>query len=211
MILAYIYDFISFLFEKNLREEIKNIILYGSVASAQFDEQSDIDIFIEIWDGGKKAIVEKKVKEQLNKFEDIATRIWYPRGIKNKFSIIVGDLDDSKWKNIKYDIVSNGILLYGKFEKMPEKMQHRVLVTFSLNKLKQPKKMKFIRALYGYKQKRRKGKKRKEYEKEGLLSKYGGIKISSNSILIPIEKVKEFRKLFSKFKITPQIREVWVR
>lgn len=207
MIFAYIYDFISFLFEKNLKEEIKNIILYGSVASGEFDEQSDIDIFIEVWDKNKKSKIEEKVKEQLSKFEDIAARIWYPRGIKNRFSIIIDSLDSPKWENLKYDIISNGILLYGKFEKMleKEKMLHEVLVTFSLNKLKQLKKMRFVRELYGYKLK--KGK----YTREGILTVYGGIKISSNSILIPIEKIKEFRKLFAKFKITPKIREIWVK
>ena len=210
MIFAYIYDFISFLFEKNLKEEIKNIILYGSAASGEFDEQSDIDIFIEVWDKNKKPKIEEKIKEQLNKFEDVASRIWYPRGIKNRFSIIIDNLDSPKWENLKYDIISNGILLYGKFEKMleKEKMLHEVLVTFSLNKLKQPKKMRFVRELYGYKLK--KGKK-KLYGKEGLLDIYKGIKISSNSILIPIEKIKEFRKLFSRFRITPEIREIWMR
>ena len=88
---------------------------------------------------------------------------------------------------------------------MPEKMQHRVLITFSLNKLKQQEKMKFIRVLHGYKSK----KNGKQYKKEGLLDTFKGIKFSSNSIMIPIEKIKEFRKLFSKFKITPQIREIW--
>lgn len=207
MIFAYIYDFISFLFEKNLKEEIKSVILYGSVASGEFDEQSDIDIFIEVWDKNKKSKIEEKVKEQLSKFEDIAARIWYPRGIKNRFSIIIDSLDSPKWENLKYDIISNGILLYGKFEKMleKEKMLHEVLVTFSLNKLKQPKKMRFVRELYGYKSK--KGK----YTREGILTVYGGIKISSNSILVPIEKIKEFRKLFTKFKITPKIREIWVK
>ena len=205
MIVAYIYDFISFLFEKNIKEEIKNIILFGSVASGEFDEQSDIDIFIEIWDARKKVIIEKKVKEQLSKFEDKAARIWYPRDIKNKFSIITGDLNSPEWDNLKYDIISNGIVLYGKFQIMPEKMQHRVLITFSLNKLKQQEKMKFMRILYGYKSK----KNRKQYKKEGLLDTCSGIKFSSNSIIIPIEKTKEFRKLFSKFKITPQIREIW--
>ncbi len=65
--------------------------------------------------------------------------------------------------------------------------------------------MRFVRELYGYKSK--KGK----YTRDGILDRYGGIKISSNSIFVPIEKIKEFRKLFVKFKITPQIREIWVK
>ena len=69
--------------------------------------------------------------------------------------------------------------------------------------------MKLIRELYGYESKN--NKKKSIYKKQGILEKYGGIKISQNSIFIPIEKIKEFRKLFSRFKVTPKIQEVWVR
>lgn len=209
MILAYIYDFVSFLFEKDLKKEIKNIIVYGSVASGEFDEQSDIDIFIDIWDKSYRPVIEKKVKEQLNKFEELAARIWHPRGINNRFSIIVDSLDSPKWEALKHDIISNGLLVYGKFELLPEKMQHKILLTFSLNKLPQSKKMKFIRELYGYELK--KEDKKRNYKKQGILEKFGGVKLSQNSILIPIEKIKEFRKLFSEFKITPKVEEVWIR
>lgn len=207
MIMAYLYDFISSVFEKDIKDEIKNIVLYGSVASGKFDEESDIDLFVEIWDIKKRKIIEKKIKEQLGKFEDRAARMWYPRGIKNRFSIIVGDLASSEWETIKHDMISNGILLYGKFEKIPEKMRHMVLITFSLTKLRQPEKMKLIRDLYGYESK----KKGKKYKKSGLIDAYGGLKASSNSILIPIEKMHEFRKLFTKFRITPEIREIWLK
>ena len=212
MMLAYVYDFISFLFEKDLKKQIKSIIVYGSVASQEYDEESDIDIFIDVWDKNKKNEIENKVKEQLSKFEDISARIWNPRGINNNFSIIVDDLDSSKWENLRQDIISNGLLIFGKFNKDPEKTQHKTLFTFSLNKLSQQKKMKFIRELYGYEQKKQNKKNKKNvYKKQGMLEMQGGIKLSQNSILIPIEKTKEFRELFSKFKITPEIREVWVR
>ena len=209
MILAYIYDFISFLFEKDLKKQIKSIIVYGSLSSQEHDEESDIDIFIDIWDKNKKNEIEKKVKEQLSKFEDISARIWQPRGINNSFSIIVDNLNSPKWENLRQDIISNGLLVFGKFNEDPEKTHHKTLFTFALNKLSQQKKMKFIRDLYGYEQK--KSDKKSVYKKQGMLEKQGGIKLSQNSILIPIEKTKEFREFFSKFKISPEIREVWVR
>lgn len=207
MIYAYIYDFVSFIFEKDLKKDIKSIILYGSVASGEFDDESDIDIFVEIWAANKKQEIEKKVKEQLGNFEDKAARTWYPRGIKNPFSIIIGDLGSPKWGNLRHDIISNGICLYGKYERLPENMQHKVFITFSLTNLPQKKKMKFLRQLYGYEI----SKDGKRYAQHGLLQKHGGTKISSNSLLIPMEKVKEFRKLMSEFGITPQIREIWTK
>ncbi len=207
MILAYIYDFVSFIFEKDLKKDIKSIILYGSVASGEFDDESDIDLFIDIWDASKRQEIEKKVKEQLGNFEDKAARIWYPRGIKNPFSMIVGNIDSPKWENLKHDIISNGLYIYGKYESLPKNIQHKILATFSLTSLSQNKKMKFLRQLYGYEL----SKKGKKYVQHGILQKYGGIKISPNSILIPLENIKEFRKLMSDFNISPQMREVWIK
>ena len=207
MIFAYVYDFVSFLFEKDLKSEIKSIILYGSVASGEFDEKSDIDIFVDIWDRGKKSSIEKKIKSQLLKFEERSTRIWNPRGINNPFSIIVGKLDSIEWKNLQYDIISNGIVIYGKFEKPFNETNHTVLISFELSKCNQNEKMKLIRRLYGNESIKNK----KKYRIPGMLEKYGGEKISSNSILIPIEKIKEFRTVFTEFNITPRIREIWTK
>ncbi|MBI4162400.1 MAG: nucleotidyltransferase domain-containing protein [Candidatus Aenigmarchaeota archaeon] len=207
MILAYIYDFVSFIFEKDLKKDIKSIILYGSVASGEFDDESDIDLFIDIWNAGKRQEIEKKVKEQLDNFEDKAARTWHPRGIKNSFSIIVGDINSPKWENLKHDVISNGMHLYGKYESLPKNIQHKVLITFSLAGLPQKKKMKFSRHLYGYEL----SKNGKKYLQQGILQKHSGTKISSNSILVPLEKVKDFRKHMSDFNVTPQMREVWIK
>ncbi len=46
----YIYDFLSLLSEDDkLKSKIKRIILFGSVARGEADEESDIDIFIDLW------------------------------------------------------------------------------------------------------------------------------------------------------------------
>ncbi len=118
-----------------------------------------------------------------------------------------GSLDRRTANRRRRLFISNGILLYGKFEKFPKEMQHRILATFSLNKIKQKDKMKLIRELYGY----RLTKNGKIYYQKGFVEKYSGVKISSNAILIPVEKTKELREILSKFKITPQIREIWER
>lgn len=207
MIFAYVYDFVSFLFEEDLNSEIKSVILYGSVASGKYDDESDVDLFIEVWDGNRTKAVESEIKSRLNRFEEIAARTWRPRGIANNFSIIVGNLDSEEWKNLKQDVISNGILLYGKFERLPDDIRHKALFTFPLADLKQAEKMRLIRELYGYELE----KSNKTYRKEGLVEKCGGDKLSENPIIVPVEKVKEFRKLFSTFGVTPNVREVWVR
>ena len=69
------------------------------------------------------------------------------------------------------------------------------------------KKVLLIRKLFGYSQKRNS----KEYSTEGYLKELGGIKIGRNSLLIPVEKSRNLQKFFVSFKVTPEIREVWMR
>ncbi len=46
-LIAYAMDFCSFLLKSEMANEIKKIILFGSVARGDFDSESDIDIFID--------------------------------------------------------------------------------------------------------------------------------------------------------------------
>ena len=49
-VFSYVYDFISQILEKKeIFESIKRIILFGSIARGDFDKDSDIDIFIELY------------------------------------------------------------------------------------------------------------------------------------------------------------------
>lgn len=198
--LAYVYDFVSYLMEDaGIRKGVRKIVLFGSAASGEYDEKSDIDIFIDAW--GSDSRMEARIKERVRKFEEIMSRKWAPKGIANPISVVVGQLDSGKWKKLEYDMISNGILLYGKFEKKPGSLEHMVLMSFSLVRLEQAKKMRLIRRLYGNSQ--------KSGSHEGAVWKAGGTKISSNTILVPVEKSNEVRKILSSFRVTPEIREVW--
>src|SRR3989344_7039387 len=105
-LVAYAMDFASYLILKV--DNINRIILHGSIARDDFDEASDIDIFI---DTNKKN--EKRIKSILedyyktNKFKE-----WKLKGIDNSFSIITGNLDSNEWKNLKRAIMNTGIILY---------------------------------------------------------------------------------------------------
>ncbi|MBL7160116.1 MAG: nucleotidyltransferase domain-containing protein [Candidatus Aenigmarchaeota archaeon] len=202
----YIYDFLSVLAEnKKLLQQIKNIILFGSVASGESDEESDIDLFIEIKNKKNLKPVEKDIEKVKKTFYSIAERKWALMEIKNPISCTVGVLED--WKSLKVDIISNGIHLYGKYEKLPKKLNHYALFTYSLIKLKQKNKMKILRKLFGYKLK----KGRREYKQTGFIEDIGGKKVGKNSLLVPVEESKKLRDLLNSFKITPEIREVWMR
>lgn len=206
-VFPYIYDYISLLFDDSeIKRLTKKIILFGSVARGEFDSKSDIDIFLEV----SPNLVEKiqdLVRITEKRFSLISEKKWVSLGIKNPIKTIVGNLEEPRWKELRSEIISSGITLYGKFESLPENLSHYSLFSYSLSKLPQKRKMKFLRMLFGYTIK----KKAKQYKQTGILEEMGGKKLGPNSILIPLEKSREIQKFFNKFRITPEIREVWIK
>ena len=107
---AFAVDFVSFLIQHlDSLEGIRNIILFGSIARGDFDKDSDIDIFIDTKD--KKITTDKIVSDfyQSQKY----LKYWKLLGIENTINCKVGNLD--KWE-LKRSIISNGIVLYGKYK-----------------------------------------------------------------------------------------------
>ncbi|MBS3075272.1 nucleotidyltransferase domain-containing protein [Candidatus Pacearchaeota archaeon] len=207
-ILAYIYDFLSIVFEnEEIIDEIKEIILYGSYAKKTYDEESDIDLFFNIKNKDKSKEVEEKLKKTLKSFEIKAEKTWKLKNIDIPISFIVGSLNDEMWKGIKDEIASSGIILYGTYKELPEKVSHYILFSYSLNNLKRKEKMKFIRTVFGYSLIKNK----KEYKQKGILESIDGKKLSSNALLIPSKESLKIKKIFSEFKIKYNVFESWVR
>ena len=196
-LLAYTVDFVSFLTERLDLNNIKRIILFGSVARSEASDESDIDLFFDIV-GSEKSIeinIEKIKSEFLRsiKYE----KYWLLKGIKNEIKIKVGKLD--KWKELKNSIISNGLVLYGKFEEMPEKAVHKTLLSWE-NVKPESKRVLLSKRLFGYK----KGK--KNYQ--GLIQKYNGEKISKGMISVDSTNERVFLKLFKDMSVTVKIRKI---
>ena len=193
-LVAYAMDFASYLILK--ANNVDRIILHGSVARDDFDESSDIDVFI---DANPKK--EKKIKSSLedyyktNKFKE-----WKLKGIDNPFSLIVGNLDSNEWKNLKRAIINTGIIMYGKYKSDIEKINHYVL--FSFENIKPDKKrISIFRKLFGFKV----GK--KKYS--GMIEEMKGIKVGKGSILVPIEHANELKKYLQTKRIKVKLYEMW--
>jgi len=204
-LLAYVYDFVHFLID-NLDEEIKEIILYGSVARGDFTKKSDIDLFINVKNKKDIKKIEKTVRQTIREFETAASQSWHLRKIDLPFKPIVGELESKQWAALKREIISTGLNLYGKYKEIPHGLKHYLLLSFNLKNLKPKIKVKFIRQLYGYQTKKEK----KIYVHFGLIEKEKAAKINPSTILIPVEAHQKFYALFKKFKIQHQIREVWM-
>jgi len=204
-ILAYVFDFTHFLMD-NLNQEIKEIILFGSVARNDFHKDSDIDLFVNVKNKKDIKKIEKTVRKSINEFEDAASQTWDLRKIDLPLKPIIGDLDSKQWSALKREIISTGITLYGRYKEIPNKLQHQLLLSFNLKNLKPKDKVRFIRQLYGYQSK----KGNKTYQQKGLLQTEKAVKLNPSTILIPVEAHQKFYDFFKEFKIQHQIREVWM-
>ena len=192
-LIAYASSFVSFILP---RIEVDEIILFGSTARREAAKESDIDLFFNVKNEEDK--IKKLIKQELGKFyKSNIHESWNFKGIKNEFNIEVGNLD--QWK-LKRSIVSDGIVLYGKYKTMPEKL--RGFILFTLKPIKNiAKRNKIIRHLFGREE--------KNYKNEGAISILTGKKISASSFLLPLEKSKEIEQFLNKQKVDYNFFELW--
>ena len=197
-LISYANAFVSFLLDTEISKNIDKIILFGSVARGDFDEESDIDIFIDTLKdigGGVERI--------LNLFMESETyNKWKLRGIKNEISIKTGKLEE--WA-LRRDVISNGIILYGKYNELPEDVKYYLMIKVRFEKMERNTKIKLWRKLYGYRQKIG----QKKYETTGLVNELGGKKLERSLLLIPMEKKNEIIKFLNKNKLSYTVNEIW--
>ena len=188
-------DCASYLISK--ADGIDKIILHGSIARDDFDEESDIDLFIDT----KNKKLGKAVEGILNKYYKTRRfEEWKLKGVNKPISIMVGDLDSGEWKDLKRAMINTGIILYGKYKSNVERIYQYVL--FSFEKIKPDKKrIAIFRRLFGF----NRGK--KKYP--GLIDKINGVKIGKGSILIPAEHSQEIKKYFQERKVNVRVYDFW--
>ncbi len=192
-LIAYAIDFASYLISKI--DGINRIILHGSIARGDFDEESDVDLFVDT----------KEKEEKINKITDNYYKTkkfeeWKLKDISNKFSIIIGELDSKEWQELKRSIINTGIVLYGKYKSEVEKINQYTL--FSFENIKPDKKrITIFRKLYGFKI----GK--KQYL--GIVNKINAIKVGKGCLLVPAEHVNKLKKYFQEKKVAVKIYDLW--
>jgi len=196
--ISYAVDFTSFLLERGVKPN--KIILFGSLVRGEYDRESDIDIFIDI-DSSK----ESEIRDILNLFEKTRGEKWSLKGVENPLSLIIGNLNSEKWKDLKRDIQSNGILLYGTYNEFPENMQSYIMFRLDFTRLSRDKKVNLWRKLYGYTQKFG----NKIYETKGLITQLDGKKIEKSVIIVPSGKSRELKDFLRTNKIGYTVNEIW--
>ena len=194
---AYAVSFASFLL-RNLKDisKINRIILYGSVAKSISTRESDIDIFIDVERNTKG--LEKNIRNILEGFYMSKEAIIFKLiGIENDIKLKIGRLDD--WEELKRSIISDGFVLWGRFESgMPKKTEHKVIFYWSRIAKNRGA---FLNKIYGYKTRG------KTYE--GLLSRAGGIKLGKSCIMVPIRYRDSVIEMIKKYKVDAKAIEVF--
>ena len=195
---SYASSFASFLLDSPIGEKINKIILFGSAARGDATTESDIDLFLE---ADEK--IEKEVTKMISLFKaSQAAQRWKLKGIANEISCQVGRL--SQW-SLRREVISSGIILYGKYEQLPENSKPYLLIILQNPKAKVAKQMQIWRKMYGYSQKV--GKKR--YRSKGLVEESGGKKLGKATLLLPMEKRRKVLEFLHKNKISYVLYEIW--
>lgn len=199
-LIAYAESFTSFLLRHSSLKsaDIKNVVLFGSVVRDEASEESDVDIFIDLFDQGRIKELEKISKESLKDFYSSNTfEQWKLRGISNEIKIKVGIL--ARWA-LKRSIISEGISLYGKYKELPKKLNHFSLFAFEPIK-NITKRNRIVRELFGRKE--------QAFQKEGLIQILGGMRLGSTVFLVPVSVSDQIIKILNKEKVKYKILELW--
>ncbi len=189
-------------------EEIENIILFGSLASGRFNENSDIDICILFKPNTPKSMETTIFDHFLNLGKllnrSIQCIFFFPEDINN-------------WDtNFLENILAEGQLLTGNsnyFKTLIKALEFKPyqIITLNLRALNSSAKMKLKRILYGYKTSKKYSEKIYRYQKRGLVKELQGIKLGRGSFIIPEKflllvetKLKEYDITFSNFRVWMQ-------
>ena len=176
-------------------EDVKSVILYGSLARGEFTSRSDIDLFILTTEDKTQIEIHDKVIELEPEIDrNIQPTIRTSAELqKTDTGLLQNIFQEGKILYLKepYDIPS-AILLQQK---------PYLIYSFQISSLPQKDKVRFNRQLYEQK--------RKGYKYKGLLQEIGGQKLSAGCVMIPYEQKKKIEKFFKKFKVKFEQLKVW--
>ncbi len=198
-LIAYALDFTSFFVQKVNLEEIRNIILFGSVARGEESRESDVDIFIDVVKENLSA--EKKYSPIVELFRQSVKykHYWKPLGVENQINLSIGKVE--KWKRLHPSLVANGVTLYGKYTFPLKEGKHQAFFIWE-NIKPNSRRALFNKRLFGFKG--------AERFYSGLLQKYGGERMGKGCILVSLEQANMFLKFFRQNKVTVKIKKVLV-
>lgn len=195
-LVAYTHAYLSYILPR-VKTKIREIILFGSVARGDFDQDSDIDLFFDVLNENDALLLKKELKLFDPKFyESKIYEIWKQKGFTNRISAKVGILD--QWE-LRGSVLAEGITLQAKYHRgLPG--EGYMLLSFSpIRDI--TKRNRITRALFGREE--------KGFKKDGMVSKVGGRRISPTVFLVPLQFSREIISFLRKEKVDIELREIW--
>ena len=201
-LLSYASSFVSLLIkDPAIGTAVQRVLVFGSVARGDFDEESDIDVFIDIEDDG----YEKRIRGRLDLFEASEdARKHHLEGIRNPISLRVGRLET--WESLQSALAESAVTLYGPSSVVPKNMEGQGLFELDLADLERARKVKLWRALYGYSQKVGE----KTYTSKGKVEMLGGTRLGRGVLLVPLRSLGGMTGFLNGEGVRYNVREVWL-
>lgn len=176
-------------------EDVKAVILYGSLARDEYTSRSDIDLFILTTRSETQDLIYNKIIEIENE-----------TGINIQPTIRTLNELHKTDTGLLQNIFQEGKILY---LREPSDIPSAILLqqkpyliySFQISSLPQKDKARFNRQLYEQR--------RKEYKYNGLLQEIDGRKLASGCIMIPYAHKERIEKFFRKFRVKFQQLKVW--
>ncbi len=204
------FEFLTLLIARVGAKKIRRVILFGSVARGDFDKDSDIDVFVDIFRGPSRdseTEVSASVHACVNSFDAVRKKRWDIRGITLPVKVTVGDLEQYHWKPLVEEMQDHGIVLFGPFAKAGEKIHTlHLLVTFAARGLSPARRMQLARRIFGYSIK----KEGKTYPQQGLVEQEAGLRLGPGAFIVPLAAKRSVESLFREIPVKYQIRKMTI-
>ncbi len=194
-LISYALDFVSYLVGRV--EGVERVVLFGSIARGDFTVKSDVDLFIDTTQKKLEKVIPLLIEDF---YRTEKAKRWALKGVKNLFSVIVGELDGSEWKDLKRAIITEGVVLLGKYKSDTDKVYQYVVFSFQ-NIVPESRRVSVHRSLFGF------GMGGKQYK--GLVHKYKGFSFGKGTIVIPVESAREVKKFFKERKVGVKVYDIW--
>lgn len=176
-------------------EDVKAIVLYGSIARGEYTSRSDIDLLILTTEN----MTSKEIQDKIIELESETGRNVQPtiRTLKELQKTDTGLLQN---------IFQEGRILYlREVLDIPStillQQKPYLIYSFQISRLAQKDKARFNRQFY---EQAKKG-----YKYKGLLQETGGQKLSAGCVLVPHAGKQKIEKFFKKFKVQFNQLKVW--